>query len=83
MFPGLQKATETAITIAIDPKVLWITFGVVFSLVVLMSIILLYHWKSYGYKPVKTGIMGTFYFTGLFILLGIMFFAIISYTVSL
>ncbi len=83
MFPGIQKTAEVAISIAISPKILWITFGVVFSLVSIMSIILFYHWKSYGFKPVKTGLMGILYFAGLLILFGVMFFAIISYTVSL
>ena len=83
MFPALQKTTNIATTIAINPKTLWIIFGIILSLAVIMSIVLFYHWGSYGYKPIKTGLMGTLYLAGLVVLFGVMFFAIISYTISL
>jgi len=69
-------------TIVIDPKILWIGFGVVFIFATVMSIILIYHWSNYGYKPIKTGVIGAMYFTGIFVLLGVTFFSIISYLSS-
>lgn len=83
MFPSILNTTNATITFSIDPKILWIGFGVVVTFATIMSIVLLYHWAHYGYKPIKTGVMGAIYFTGTVVLLGVMFFAIISYSGSL
>ncbi len=83
MFPSVLNTTSTSIAITVTPKILWIGFGVVFVFATVMSIVLLYHWSHYGYKPVKTGIMGALYFVGVLVLLGVVFFSIISYLASL
>ncbi len=83
MFPSVFNTTNKVLIIAISPKILWIGFGVVLVLTIIMSIVLLYHFASYGYKPVKTGIMGSIYVIGAIVILGVMFFAILSYTNSL
>jgi len=83
MFPEILNTTNSSVIITIAPKVLWIGFGVIFAFTAIMSVVLLYHWSNYGYKPIKTGIMGSLYFMGIIVLLGVIFFAIISYTNSL
>jgi len=83
MFSNVFGTTDTATAVAVSPEILWIGFGAVVALATVMSIVLLYHWANYGYKPVKTGVMGALYFAGVIVLLGVMFFAIISYTNSL
>jgi len=79
MFPSVLNTTNASIAVTVAPKILWIGFGVVFVFASVMSIILLYHWSNYGYKPIKTGIIGALYFTGVVILLGVVFFSIVSY----
>ena len=79
----LPVSTINNIEIAISPQILWIEFGVVSLIVAIISIVLLYHWASYGYKPIKTGFMGTVYFIGILIFLGVIFFSLVSYTASI
>lgn len=83
MLQNTLSSANAGIILSVSPKVLWIGFGVLFALVAIISIILVYHWSKYGYKPVKTGAMGTIYFIGTIILLSTIFFALISYISSL
>jgi hypothetical protein len=83
MFPSTLNATNTILTVVVNPKVLWVGFAFVFTLTTIMSIVLLYHWSKYGYKPIKTGVTGSIYLIGVIVLLGVLFFAILSYTNSL
>lgn len=83
MFPNALNTANTTVAITIAPKILWTGFAVVFVFTAIMSVVFLYHWAKYGYKPLKTGAMGSVYLIGVIVLLGIIFFAILSYTNSI
>jgi hypothetical protein len=80
---GLFKITEIGTIASIAPKFLWYGFGILLVLVTIISLVLLYHWVAYGYKHVKTSAIGALYFSGVLVLMGVIFFAIISYTATL
>jgi len=86
MFPEIlnQSITTTTITaMNIDPKIIWGIFGLALVSAVIMSTVLLYHWAHYSYRPIRTGAMGALYFSGVVVLLGVMFFATTTYIGSL
>ena len=70
------------LTLALSPKILWWGLLGIATLFAVITIILFYHWIAYGYRPVKTGFMGTIYLAGSLVLLGIMFIAATAYTTS-
>lgn len=71
------------IPIAINPQILWWGFAIIAILTIIGSVVLLYHWITYGYKPITTSTTGTVYFMGAILLLSMMFFAAVSFTASL
>lgn len=79
----MKEISMNAVNISISPEILWTGFGILFFITTVLSIVLLYHWVSYGYKPIKTGFAGSIYFMGTIVLVGVIFFAIISYLGSL
>ena len=78
-----STSTINNIEFIINPSILWIGFAAILIITAIISIILFYHWTSYGYKPVKTGFAGTIYFVGVLVFLGVIFFALVSYTTSI
>ena len=64
----------------IQPKFLWIGLGVVLFLFAVVSLILVYHWITYGYKPLTTSFMGAIYFSMSFILFSIILVTLLGYS---
>ena len=64
----------------IQPKFLWIGLGVVLFLFAVVSLILVYHWITYGYKPLTTSFMGAIYFSLSFILFSIILVTLLGYS---
>lgn len=48
----------------ITPGVLWVFFGIVVLIVVIVSLILYYHWLRYSLHPLKVITVGIVYTTG-------------------
>jgi len=63
----------------IAPNMIWLFFGAVALVVILISIVLLYHWIRYTFNPVKTTFVTTIYFVGVGALLLGMFFCLSYY----
>ncbi|HEC30837.1 MAG TPA: hypothetical protein ENI66_02380 [Candidatus Yonathbacteria bacterium] len=60
---------------------LWIIYGVTFVLWLAVTVVLLYHWKNYGYKRAKTAFMSVVYISGSIFLLLLALSGIVTYTV--
>jgi len=59
---------------------LWAVYGIALIFWIVITIILLYHWGRYGYKPVKTTFMGIAYLSGSLFLLLLALSGIVTYT---
>lgn len=59
----------------VHPKYLWMGLGVMLVLFATISFVLVYHWTTYGYKPLTTSFMGAIFFS-----ISLIFFSIILIT---
>lgn len=71
------------IDILVNPKFLWTGLGVVAVLFVIISLVLIYHWISYGYKPMTTGMMAAIYLSMSFVMFSVMLITIIAYSTTI
>jgi len=67
---------------ALSPQVLWIGFAIVCAVAGIMTLVLVYHWYSYGDGLVRRGVATLVYLAGIILLLGFIFAAISGYIVS-
>ncbi len=63
-----------------QPKFIWIGLGVTLFLFAIISLILVYHWITYGYKPLVTSFMGAIYFSMSFVLFSIILVTLLGYS---
>jgi len=78
----VENLSGGEVLIHIPTHALWWSFGIIAILTAIISMVLLYHWSSYGYKAVKTGIMGALYITGILFFVAGIFFEISAYILS-
>ena len=63
----------------VDPKFLWIGLGVILLLFAIISLILVYHWITYGYKLITTTFMGAVYFSVSFVMFSVILITLLGY----
>lgn len=73
----------TPIDIMIDPRFLWVGLGGVALLFTIVSLILIYHWIAYGYRPITTGVMAAVYLSLSFVIFSVMLVTIVSYSATI
>lgn len=74
---------ETPLQLAIPPVVFYWGIGVLLGFFALTSIVLVYHWRQYGYEKVKMGIVTTTYFLGAGVLIALMILGTSAYLASI
>lgn len=65
------------------PQILWAIFALFTFVVIVMSLILLYHWSKYGYNGFYISIATTVYAVGVFILFSSTFISFAAYMQTL
>lgn len=73
----------SSLPFSLTPQVLWVVFALFTSVVIIMTLILLYHWSKYGYNGFYIGIATTVYAVGIFILFSSTFISFAAYIQSL
>lgn len=66
----------------LSSKILWLGFGVIMLIFGIFTVILFYHWINFSYGPKKVNLMSRIYLIISFILLGIILFGILTYSIS-
>ena len=67
----------------VHPKFLWIGFGIIILLFAIISLILVYHWITYGYKLITTTFMGAVYFSVSFVIFSVILITLLGYSTTI
>lgn len=79
---GIVKE-EVPVDFFIHPKFLWLGLGVILLLFAIVSLILVYHWITYGYKLMATTFMGAVYFSVSFVIFSVILITLLGYSATL
>lgn len=74
---------HVTIDFLVDPKFLWMGLGVILLLFTIISLILVYHWIVYGYKPMKIVLMGTVYVCVSLVIFSIILITLLEYSTAI
>jgi len=78
------NTTLGAITpVVIPPQILWSVFSVLIIIIAVMSLVLFYHWRKYGYGIIRIGVIIIIYIIGTITLTGFLFSSISGYIASI
>lgn len=72
---------QVAINFLVNPKFLWTSFGIILILFAIVSLILIYHWITYGYKPLTTGFMTALYLAVSLIIFSVILITLLAYSI--
>jgi len=63
----------------VNPKILWVSAGVLLLFFVIISLILVYHWITYGYKATTVTLAMLVYFAGAFVIFSVILITLLAY----
>lgn len=79
----LNTTLGTITPVVIPPQILWSVFSILIVIIAIMSLVLFYHWRKYGYGIIRIGTIIIIYIVGTITLTGFLFSSISGYIASI